>query len=87
MAAAYAAMAARGNGTRISGRQSWRLLWASSKPLSVAVLAWAALDIFDGPLVVGALGYVVGAIPGAISGGLASAAGHRKICGLYSNAV
>ena len=55
-------------GSRISGRQSWRLLWASSKPLSAAVLAWAALDTFDGPLVVAALGFVVGAIPGAVTG-------------------
>ena len=87
MAAAYAAMAAHGNGTRISGRQSWRLLWASSRPLSVAVLAWAALDIVDGPLVVAALGYVVGAIPAAISGGLASAAGHRLILALVIAAL
>src|SRR5580692_4662432 len=80
-------MAAHGNGTRISGRQSWRLLWASSRPLSVAVLAWAALDIVDGPLVVAALGYVVGAIPAAISGGLASAAGHRLILALVIAAL
>jgi hypothetical protein len=57
-------------GSKLSGRQSFRLLWASSKPLSGAVLAWAALDVFDGPLVVGALGYVVGAIPPAIAGGM-----------------
>ena len=55
-----AATSALAAGTKISGRQSWRLLWESSKPRSVAVLAWAALDIFDGPLVVEALGYVVG---------------------------
>jgi len=74
-------------GSKLSGRQSWRLLWASSKPLSAAVLAWAALDIFDGPLVVGSLGYVVGAIPGAIAGGMSSAAGHRLIAALIIAAL
>jgi ATP-binding cassette, subfamily B, bacterial len=74
-------------GSRISGRQSWRLLWASSKALSVAVLAWAALDIFDGPLVVGAFGYVVGAIPGAIKDGMSSAAGNRLIAALVIAAL
>ena len=85
MAVAYAAMVAGGN--RISGRQSWRLLWESSKPLSAAVLAWAALDTFDGPFVVAALGYVVGAIPGAISGGMSSAAGNRLIVALVVAAL
>ena len=56
-------------GGKLSGSQFWRLLWASSRPLSAAVLAWAALDTFDGPLVIAALGYVVGAIPAAIAGG------------------
>jgi ATP-binding cassette, subfamily B, bacterial len=74
-------------GSKLSGRQSWRLLWESSKPLSVAVLAWAALDIFDGPLVVEALGYVVGAIPGAVAGGMSSAAGHRLITALVIAAL
>ena len=69
-------------GSKLSGRQSWRLLWASSKPLSVAVLAWGALDTLDGPLVVGALGYVVGAIPGAIKDGMSGAAGERLIVAL-----
>jgi ATP-binding cassette subfamily B protein len=74
-------------GNRISGRQSWRLLWASSKPLSIAVLAWAALDTFDGPLVVASLGYVVGAIPGAIEDGMSSAAGDRLIAALVIAAL
>jgi len=74
-------------GSKISGRQSWRLLWASSKPLSVAVLAWAVLDTFDGPLVVASLGYVVGAISGAISGGMSSAAGDRLIAALVVAAL
>ena len=74
-------------GSKISGRQSWRLLWASSRPLGVAVLAWAALDVFDGPFVVVALGYVVGAIPGAISDGMSSTAGHRLIAALVIAAL
>jgi ATP-binding cassette subfamily B protein len=74
-------------GRKISGRQSWRLLWASSKPLSVAVLAWAVLDTFDGPFVVASLGYVVGAIPAAISGGMSSAAGDRLIAALVVAAL
>jgi ATP-binding cassette, subfamily B, bacterial len=74
-------------GNRISGRQSWRLLWASSKALSVAVLAWAALDTFDGPFVVASLGYVVGTIPGAIKDGISSAAGGRLIAALVVAAL
>jgi hypothetical protein len=74
-------------GSKLSGRQSWRLLWASSKPLSVAVLAWAALDTFDGPLVVASPGFVVGAIPAAISGGLTSPAGDRLIAALVIAAL
>ena len=85
MAAAIAQWMATGN--RISGRQSWRLLWASSKPLSAAVLAWAALDTFDGPFVVASLGYVVGAIPDAIRDGMSSAAGNRLIAALVIAAL
>jgi ATP-binding cassette subfamily B protein len=53
----------------------------------VAVLGWAALDIFDGPFVVAGLGYVVGAIPGAINDGMSSADGHRLIAALVIAAV
>ena len=74
-------------GSRISGRQSWRLLWASSKPLSAGVLAWAALDIFDGPFVVAAFGFVVGAVPGAIRDGMSSAAGDRLTAALVVAAL
>ena len=63
------------------------MLWASSKPLSAAVLAWAALDTFDGPFVVAALGYVVGAIPDAIRDGMSSAAGDRLITALVVAAL
>jgi len=85
VAAAISQWMATGN--RISGRQSWRLLWASSKPLSIAVLAWAAFDTFDGPLVVASLGYVVGAIPDAIKDGMSSAAGDRLIAALVVAAL
>jgi ATP-binding cassette subfamily B protein len=74
-------------GSKISGRQSWRLLWASSKKLSVSVLAWAVLDIFDGPLVVASLGYVVGAVPDAIRDGMSSPAGDRLILALVVAAL
>jgi ATP-binding cassette, subfamily B, bacterial len=84
--AVRAAQAAVG-GDRLSGRQAWRLLWAASKPLSTGVLAWAALDAVDGPLVVGALGFVVGAIPGAVDDGMSSAAGHRLVAALVIAAL
>ncbi|HEY3878539.1 MAG TPA: ATP-binding cassette domain-containing protein [Trebonia sp.] len=74
-------------GSKLSGRQAWGLLWASSKPLSAAVLAWAALDIVDGPFVVAALGFVVGAVPPAIESGMSSAAGHRLIAALVVAAL
>jgi ATP-binding cassette, subfamily B, bacterial len=75
------------SGSRASGRQSWRLLWESSPPLSLGVLAWAAADAVDGPLVVAALGVVVGAIPAAVAGGLSSPAGHRLIGALIIAAL
>jgi hypothetical protein len=43
------------SGSKLSGRQSWRLLWESSRPLSLGVLAWAAADAVDGPLIIAAL--------------------------------
>jgi ATP-binding cassette subfamily B protein len=74
-------------GERISGRQAWRLLWASSRPLGAAVLAWAVLDTLDGPLVVAAFGYVVGAVPNAIADGMSSPAGGRLIVALVVAAL
>jgi len=74
-------------GSRLGGRRSWQLLWASSRPLAVAVLGWAALDVFDGPLVVAAFGFVVGAVPAAVESGLSSRAGHRLITALVAAAV
>ncbi|MGH3267369.1 MAG: hypothetical protein ACRDNS_35905, partial [Trebonia sp.] len=87
MAAAVAAARRLATGSRINGSRSWRLLWASSRPLSVAVLGWAALDIVDGPLVVAAFGYVDGAIPDAITNGMTSAAGGRLIAALVVAAL
>jgi ATP-binding cassette, subfamily B, bacterial len=75
------------SGSKLSGRQSWRLLWESSHALSLGVLAWAAADAIDGPLVVAALGVVVGAIPAAVAGGLSSPAGHRLIAALIIAAL
>jgi len=82
-----ATSASASRGERLSGWQAWRLLWASSKPLSAGVLAWAGLDAVDGPLVVGALGFVVGAIPAAIQGGMSSPAGRRLIAALVIAAL
>ncbi|HEX4087929.1 MAG TPA: ABC transporter ATP-binding protein [Trebonia sp.] len=74
-------------GSKLSGRKSWRLLWESSRPLSLGVLAWAAADALDGPLVVTALGFVVGAIPNAVSDGMSSPAGRRLIVALVVAAL
>ena len=74
-------------GSKLSGRKSWRLLWESSRPLSLGVLAWAAADALDGPLVVAALGFVVGAIPGAVTDGMSSPAGRRLIAALIIAAL
>jgi ATP-binding cassette subfamily B protein len=74
-------------GSKLGGRESFRLLWASSRPLSAAVLAWATLDVVDGPFVVGALGFVVGAIPDAVLDGMSSAAGHRLVVALVAAAL
>ncbi|HEX4833643.1 MAG TPA: ABC transporter ATP-binding protein/permease [Trebonia sp.] len=70
-----------GAGERLSGWQAWRLLWASSPALSVAVAAWVVASAVISPLVVAALGFVVGAIPGAVEHGLGSGAG-RRLTGL-----
>jgi ATP-binding cassette subfamily B protein len=72
---------------RATGRQAWALLWRSSRPLAIAVLTWATLDALMPPLVVGALGVVVGEIPPAITHGLDSAAGTRLIIALIIAAL
>ena len=51
-------------------RQAWRLLWASSRSLSVVVICWVVAGALMPALVVGALGVVVGQLPGAIRDGM-----------------
>ncbi len=58
-------------GERASGRQAWRLLWTSSRSLSVVVLCWVVLTAVLPALVVGVLGSIVGLLPGAIRDGMA----------------
>lgn len=66
-------------GQRISGRQAWRLLWASSRLVSLGVIAWVVAGAVIPPLVVASLGFVVGGIPAAVLGGINSASGRRLI--------
>jgi ATP-binding cassette, subfamily B, bacterial len=87
VAVRVAQLAARNDGNRLSGRQAWPLLWASSRRLSAGVIAWAALSALVPPLVVAALGFVVGGIPGAVRDGMGSPAGHRLIVALVVAAL
>ncbi len=59
-----------------------RLLWETSRPLAIAVAAYAAAASVLPNLVLIAAGHVVGAIPAAAAGGLHSAAGRRLIAAL-----
>ncbi|HVV18917.1 MAG TPA: hypothetical protein VHF06_05730, partial [Pseudonocardiaceae bacterium] len=59
-------------GERATGRQAWRLLWAASRTLSVLVIGWVVLGAVMPALVVGALGAIVGQLPGAIRDGMGS---------------
>jgi ATP-binding cassette, subfamily B, bacterial len=74
-------------GERASGRQSWRLLWTSSRSLSILVVGWVVLQSVMPALVVGALGAIVGQLPGAIRDGMASPAGGRLVLALVVAAV
>jgi ATP-binding cassette subfamily B protein len=74
-------------GERASGRQAWRLLWTSSRSLSFAVIAWVVAGALMPALVVGALGVVVGQLPGAIRDGMASDAGRGLIIALVVAAL
>jgi ATP-binding cassette subfamily B protein len=74
-------------GERATGRQAWRLLWTSSRLLSFLVICWVVASAVMPAVVVGALGVVVGLLPGAIRGGLESAAGHRLVLGLLVAAL
>jgi ATP-binding cassette subfamily B protein len=67
---------------KVTGAQAFRLLWASSRPLSAAAIGWMAVSALIPPLVVAALGFVVGGIPAAVRDGIGSAAGHRLIATL-----
>jgi ATP-binding cassette, subfamily B, bacterial len=80
-------LAASAPGERASGRQAWRLLWASSRPLATGVLAWMAAGAVLPVAVVVTLGLVVGAIPGTVSHGIYSSDGHRLILALVVAAL
>src|SRR5579863_4670800 len=60
---------------------------AAAVGVAPAVRAWAAADALDGPLVVAALGFVVAAIPDAVTDGMTSAAGRRLIAALIIAAL
>ena len=64
-----------------------RLLWETSRPLSAAVAGYAIAAAVVPNLVLIAAGRLVGTIPAAASGGLASAAGHRMITALAVTGV
>ena len=80
-------LAASAAGERATGRQAWRLLWASSRPLAAGVIAWMVAGALFPVAVVIALGLVVAAVPGAVTHGLGSADGHRLIMALVLAAV
>jgi ATP-binding cassette, subfamily B, bacterial len=82
----FAGAAAAGT-ERATGRQAFGLLWRSSRRLAVAVLAWLVAGALFPPLVVGALGAVVGDVPAAIRDGMGSTSGHRLIAALIIAAV
>jgi ATP-binding cassette, subfamily B, bacterial len=58
------------------------LLWRSSRPLSVAAVAFVIAEGALPVLVLVAMGRVTGAIPGAVEHGLSSPAGHRLLVDL-----
>ncbi len=59
-----------------------RQLWETSRPLALAVAAYALAASLMPNLVLIAAGHLVGDVPAAARGGLHSAAGHRLIGGL-----
>jgi ATP-binding cassette subfamily B protein len=87
VAVRVAQLAAQNDGKRLNGRQAWPLLWGSSRRLSFGVIAWALLSALVPPLVVTALGFVVGGIQGAVRDGMGSPAGHRLIGALVVAAL
>jgi len=66
-------------GDRLGGWQVCTLMWRSSKALSVGVVAWVAAGAVLPSLVIASLGYVVGAIPGAVRNGMNSPSGYQLI--------
>jgi hypothetical protein len=71
----FASAVFSGAGARFGGRAAMALLWASSRPLGVAVALWVLANALVPTAVVIALGAVVAAVPAASAHGLASAAG------------
>jgi ATP-binding cassette subfamily B protein len=80
-------LAASASGERATGRQAWGLLWASSRPLATGVAAWMGAGAVFPTVVVITLGLVVGSIPGTVTHGIGSAAGHRLIMALVLAAL
>jgi ATP-binding cassette subfamily B protein len=78
---------AAATGGQARGRHAWLLLWRASRPLSLLVIAWAVLSAVISPLVVAALGLIVGRIPAAIEHGMGSPAGHGLIDALIGAAL
>lgn len=72
---------------RASGRQAWQLLWQTSRGLSLGTVAWVVGSAVLPPLVVIALGAVVGAVPDAIRHGMSSTAGSRLTLALIIAAL
>jgi ATP-binding cassette, subfamily B, bacterial len=87
MSSAQGARTAATAGERATARQTWSLLWHSSRPLSLLVILWSVTSALSPALVVGALGFIVGYIPDAVTDGLNSAAGHRLIASLVIAAL
>lgn len=72
---------------RATGRQAWRLLWHTSRPLALGTIGWVVGSSVMPALVVIALGAVVGTVPHAVHDGLQSTAGTRLIIALVVAAL
>jgi len=84
---AVSAVVAAGNPARANGRQVWRLLWHTSRPLAILVIAWATASAVAAPVVVAVLGVVVSKVPGAVEHGMGSEAGRSLIIWLVVAAL
>jgi ATP-binding cassette, subfamily B, bacterial len=67
--------------------RSWGLLWAADRRLAWATIGWAAATIAFPSLVVVALGFVVGAVPGVVEHGIGSSDGTTLIATLLVAAL